>query len=86
MTTKGALPVSSFRRPSSASVLLTLGLISKPLLYAAMLFNATIWLHTVSNKLRISVNQKERKENYPINLKKVSAYQESEGYDLSLVT
>jgi len=71
MTEKKCLPVSSLRRPSSASVLLTLGLISKPLLYAAMLFNATIWLETVSNKLRIFLNQKELKKNNPIGLQRV---------------
>ena len=71
MVRKRLLPVSSFRRPSSASVLLTLGLISKPLLYAAMLFNATIWVDTVSDKLRIFLNQKEIKKTNPIGPKRV---------------
>jgi hypothetical protein len=51
--------------------LLTLGLISKPLLYAAMLFNETIWEDTVSDMLRIFLNQKEIKKHNPIGPKRV---------------
>lgn len=36
-----------------------------------MLFNATIWLETVSNKLRIFLNQKELNKNNPIGLQRV---------------
>jgi len=36
-----------------------------------MLFNATIWLETVSNKLRIFLNQNELKKNNPIGLQRV---------------
>jgi len=36
-----------------------------------MLFNATIWVDTVSDKLRIFLNQKEIKKTNPIGPKRV---------------